>query len=66
MTSDIRLSDSDRTVFAICPQCNKSGLGQKVPRYFSMAYSRKQWVRKPKCDNCDTPMQFKYEVKIDG
>lgn len=61
---EVRLTGSDRTMFAICPKCNKSGLGLKAPRYFSMAYTRKQWARKPKCDNCDTEMQFKYEVEV--
>ena len=63
--SDIRLSDSDRTKFAICPNCNKSGLGLKAPNFYSMAYSKKQWARNPVCENCQTPMQFKYEVKTD-
>lgn len=66
MVNEIRLTDSDRTVFSVCPKCNAGGLGQKAPRYFSMAYSRKQWARKPKCENCGTDMQFSYEVKTDG
>ena len=58
----IRLTDSDRTIFAVCPKCNVSGLGMKAPRYFSMAYTRRQWKRGPVCDNCGTSMQYKYEV----
>jgi len=30
-----------------------------------MAYTKRQWARQPKCENCDTEMQFKYEVKTD-
>lgn len=60
---EVRLTDSDRTIFATCPVCNRTGLGLKAPRYFSMAYTRKQWERAPVCDNCHTTMQFKYEVK---
>jgi hypothetical protein len=59
------LSDSDRTIFSVCPNCNKTGRGLKAPDYFSMAYTKKQWARKPKCDNCETEMEFKYEVKTD-
>ena len=63
--TDIRLTDQDRTVFAVCLSCNKSALGMKAPQYYSMAYTRKQWARAPKCENCHTDMQFKYEVGID-
>jgi len=62
---EIRLTDSDRTVFTVCPNCNKTGLGLKAANYYSMAYSKKQWARKPKCDNCHTDMQFKYEVETE-
>ena len=63
---EVRLTDSDRTIFAICPVCNRSGLGLKAPKYFSMAYTRKQWKRNPVCDQCGTAMEYKYEVKTDG
>lgn len=62
---EVRLTESDRTVFAGCPKCNVSGNGMKAAKYYSMAYSRKQWARGPQCDNCGTDMQFKYEVKVD-
>ena len=60
---EVRLTDSDRTIFATCPECNKTGLGRKAPRYFSMAYNKKQWEGIPTCDNCGTEMKFRYEVK---
>lgn len=63
--NDIRLSDSDRTVFAVCPNCNKTGKGVKAPNYYSMAYTKRQWARGPECENCHTAMQFTYEVKTD-
>jgi DNA-directed RNA polymerase subunit M/transcription elongation factor TFIIS len=62
---EVRLTDSDRTMFATCPECNKTGLGLKAPRYFSMAYSRKQWRRKPVCDNCGAKMVLRYEVEVE-
>lgn len=61
---EVRLTDSDRTIFAVCPICNQSGVGRKAPKYFSMAYNKRQWDKGPVCENCQTPMQFKYEVKI--
>lgn len=65
MMKEIRLSDSDRTMFARCSECNRTGLGTKAPMFFSMAYTRKQWAREPECDNCHTKMQLVHEVKVD-
>lgn len=62
---EVRLTDSDRTIFAICPVCNKTGLGRKAPRYYSMAYTVKQWRREPRCVQCGTLMEKQYEVKGD-
>lgn len=62
---EVELTDSDRTIFAICPVCNRTGKGTKAPNFFSMAYTKRQWRRGPVCDNCESPMQFKYEVKTD-
>jgi hypothetical protein len=64
--SEVSLSDSDRTIFSICPNCNKKGKGVPVGNIYSMAYTRRQWQRNPKCENCNTDMQFIYEVKVDG
>ena len=63
--SEIRLSESDRTVFAVCPNCNKTGLGRNAPDYYSMAYSRKQWSRGQQCENCKSTMEKVYEVNVD-
>ena len=60
---EVSLSDSDRTVFSICPNCNKTGRGMKAPNYFSMAYTKRQWAKQPKCDNCETEMVMVYEIK---
>lgn len=65
MDKEIVLSESDRTKFAKCLVCCKTGIGVKVGDYFSMAYSAKQWARQPVCDNCGTAMTLIYEVKTD-
>jgi len=62
---EVRLTDSDRTIFAICPVCNRSGLGIKAPKYFSMAYAKRQWEKNPVCDNCKTQMEKKYEIEVE-
>lgn len=62
---EISLSDSDRTMFAVCPKCNRTGRGRLAANYYSMAYTKRQWERKPQCENCGTDMQLKYEVKVD-
>lgn len=61
----LRLSDSDRTIFAICPKCNVTGRGVKAANFYSMAYTRRQWAKEPECENCHTKMEYRYEVKID-
>lgn len=60
--SEIRLSDSDRTIFAVCKSCNSGGKGKPAPNYFSMAYTKYQWRKTPTCDNCGTKMEMIYEV----
>lgn len=63
--NEIRLTVSDRTVFAVCPNCNRTGKGLKAANFYSMAYTKRQWARQPKCENCGTDMQFSYEVITD-
>lgn len=55
----------DFRFWAKCPKCCKTGLGVKVGPYFSCAYTEKQWKRNPICVNCETPMQYIYEVVYD-
>lgn len=52
-------------MFSHCPSCNKYGKGVKAAMFYSMAYTKRQWVRKPECENCGTIMQLDYEVKTD-
>jgi len=61
----IELTRADRTMFAECPKCNKHELGHNVGNIYCMAYSKAQWARSPKCENCHTDMQLLYEVKTD-
>lgn len=61
--NEITLNDSDRTVFAVCPKCCKKGRGVVMGQYYSMAYTRRQWARNPQCENCNTAMEYRYEVK---
>jgi hypothetical protein len=60
--NEITLNESDRTFFAKCPVCCKTGKGVPVGDYYCMAYTRRQWSRNPKCENCETPMRFLYEI----
>jgi hypothetical protein len=63
MTIVTKLNYDDPTVFAICSgACSQHGLGAKVGNYFGKAYTRARWARKPKCDNCKSPMKRLYEV----
>lgn len=57
--------EDDFRFWAKCPKCCKTGLGVVMGDYYSCAYTRKQWARSPKCVNCDTDMQFIYEVMYD-
>jgi hypothetical protein len=63
----ITLDYSDPVFFAICGgECSRHRPGQNVSKYFAKAYNVREWKRKPKCDNCDTPMRLLYEVKRDA
>lgn len=58
-----KLDFDDPTVFAICSgACSQHGNGAKVGSYFGKAYTRRKWSKKPKCDNCKSPMKRLYEV----
>lgn len=59
------LSESDRTVFAKCPKCCRTGKGTLAPNFYSMAYTKRQWKRSPTCENCGTVMKYLYEVETD-
>lgn len=63
MANEIRLSPEDPTIFAKCPRCSAMGRGTKAGSQFYRAYTIRRWVRKPKCENCNTPMVKLYEVK---
>lgn len=61
--NDVTLNESDRTVFATCPTCCRKGRGVVFGDVFCMAYTVRQWSRKPACENCGTKMEKKYEVR---
>ncbi len=70
--SEIVMTPSDPTVWAKCPKCTQSYLGNVVGKYFAKAYPKRsgkqvltaeQVVEREKCENCGTDMQFMYEVK---
>lgn len=65
-----KLDLSDPTIFAKCPRCCASYLGKKVGDYYAKAYPRRREDRTAAdvvaaqvCENCQTPMQFMYEVR---
>lgn len=68
--ADVTLETSDPTVWAKCPKCTASYMGNITGNYFAKAYPRRrkdrtaaEVVAAQVCDNCSTPMQFMYEVK---
>jgi len=36
-----------------------------MSRYFAKAYSEREWLRKPLCENCESEMAYMYEVVRD-
>jgi uncharacterized protein (DUF983 family) len=62
---EVSLNEADRTIFSVCPKCNRTGKGRLAPNYYSMAYTKRQWATGPKCENCGTSMQFVHEVRTD-
>lgn len=66
MEENIRLGPEDPTIFAKCPRCSRRGIGEKVGRQFYRAYTFRRWQRKPKCENCRTPMVMLYAIKADS
>lgn len=61
--NDITLNESDRTIFAVCPRCCRKGKGVIFGDVFCMAYTKRQWARKPVCPNCGSHMEVKHEVR---
>lgn len=63
MPNQIRLYSDDPVVFAACSgRCNRRGKGVSTAFLFYRAYSRGAFRRRPKCDNCKSPMEILYEV----
>jgi hypothetical protein len=61
--TELTLGPEDPTVFAKCNRCDPGKPGSKVGNYYGRAYPRRKWDRKPKCENCKTPMSLLFEVK---
>lgn len=68
--NEIKLELSDPTIFAKCPRCCAHYLGKVVGDYYAKAYPRRREDRSAEevaaaqvCENCQTPMQFMYEVR---
>lgn len=63
MKGQIRLGPEDPTIFAKCPNCSKGGRGVKVGNYYGRAFTLRRWKRRPKCENCKTPLVKLFEVE---
>lgn len=67
---DIKLELADPTIFAKCPKCTRSFLGNVVGNYYAKAFPRRRPDRTAQdvvaaqtCENCGTPLELLYEVK---
>ena len=60
-----RLPIEDPSVFSKCSgKCCKRGPGQTQENYFGKAYTKRQWERGPLCENCSSPMELLFELKV--
>ncbi len=59
---EIKLLPGDPTVWGRCPHCCRTGIGVVVGDYYALAFPRHKWERGPRCENCETPLEFMYEV----
>lgn len=62
MADKVSLSPEDPTIFAKCPRCCKSGVGQKLGDIFLKAFTVRRWKRSPICENCGTDLIILYEI----
>jgi len=62
----IKLEYDDPTIFAKCSgACCQHRNGKKVGSYYAKAYTDRKWRKNPTCENCDSPMEFLYEIRRD-
>lgn len=62
----VQLTVHDPIMYAKCSKSAATGPKRKVGHFFGKAYSKAQWEAEPVCDNCGSPMELLYSVKLEG
>lgn len=62
LSSVIRLTTEDPTVFAKCPVCCKRGTDGRATKYYASSYPVRKWKKGPLCENCESPMVEVYSI----
>lgn len=65
LSTVVRLTTEDPTVFAKCPVCTVRQPDGRTPKYYGSSYTARKWKKGPQCENCEAPMVEVFSIPVE-